>query len=419
MGHQRRSTKTCRLTNSPSKISPAICCRTRPPTQKIGSGFNRCNITCNEGGAIDDEYYVLYARDRTETTSQVWLGLTAGCAVCHDHKFDPLTQKDFYSLSAFFNNTTQKAMDGNIKDTPPVMVIPKPEDEKRWGELPGEEKAAEDNLAQLKQIARREFTNWLARPDFTALGANAPVDAPAFHAPLDDGGTNGATIFIGGAKQNLPLATNAVWQEGAVAGQGVHHRQYAGAGRCRTSAILTRDEAFSYAVWVKLDRRRRTARCSRAWRTRTALIAAGICGWRAASRRSTSCTTGRTTPSKSSAKRHVPKDSWNHVCVTYDGSSQGGRREDLSQRRAAGSDRGYKTRSRKAIRTTAPFKIGQRDTGSPVPDAGLQDLRIYARVLKPRRSAGLARGAAMQMACACKPAASDAARNGRIVRAAG
>jgi hypothetical protein len=67
---------------------------------------------------------VLYARDRTETTSAVWLGLTTGCEVCHDHKYDPISQKDFYSLSAFFNNTTQKAMDGNVKDTPPIVVVP-------------------------------------------------------------------------------------------------------------------------------------------------------------------------------------------------------------------------------------------------------------------------------------------------------
>ena len=63
---------------------------------RVGSGFNRCNITTNEGGVIVDEYIVLYARDRTETTATVWMGLTAGCAVCHDHKFDPFSTRDFY-----------------------------------------------------------------------------------------------------------------------------------------------------------------------------------------------------------------------------------------------------------------------------------------------------------------------------------
>ena len=80
-------------------------------------------MTTNEGGTIPEEYLVLYTRDRIETASQVWLGLTANCAACHDHKFDPLTQKEVYSLAAFFNNTTQNAMDGNIKDTPGCMLM--------------------------------------------------------------------------------------------------------------------------------------------------------------------------------------------------------------------------------------------------------------------------------------------------------
>lgn len=103
--------------------------------QQIATGFNRCNITTSEGGAISEEYLVLYARDRTETTAQVFLGLTAGCAVCHDHKFDPISTKEFYSLSAFFNNTTQGAMDGNAKDTPPIIPVPKPEDREAWGKV--------------------------------------------------------------------------------------------------------------------------------------------------------------------------------------------------------------------------------------------------------------------------------------------
>jgi hypothetical protein len=119
--------------------------------QRVASGFNRCNITTNEGGAIAEEYLVLYARDRTETTARVWLGLTAGCAVCHDHKFDPLTQKEFYQMSAFFNNTTQGAMDGNVKDTPPTLFLPAEADRQRWPALEKELSGAKRELEERKK----------------------------------------------------------------------------------------------------------------------------------------------------------------------------------------------------------------------------------------------------------------------------
>ncbi len=129
--------------------------------QRLATGFNRCNPTTSEGGAIDDEYRAIYAKNRVETTTTVFLGLTMGCASCHDHKFDPFSQKDFYQFSAFFNNLNGPIMDGNAYDTKPIVVIPKPEHRKIWPRVKEDLEEMNQAVAQHKKARETEFRAWL------------------------------------------------------------------------------------------------------------------------------------------------------------------------------------------------------------------------------------------------------------------
>jgi mono/diheme cytochrome c family protein len=357
--------------------------------QLVATGFNRCNITTNEGGVIPEEYLVLYTRDRTEATSQVWMGATTGCAVCHDHKFDPISQKEFYELAAFFNNTTQGAMDGNIKDTPPVLPVPLAEDRERFQVLKGELESARKQVEARKQAARADFDRWLAGADTKAAAATIPSEGLRFHAPLAEGQGRSIEATLEGKPLTLTAAADPAWEPGQVAAS-AFRRQAGSVVEVPQAGDFEKDQAFSFAAWVKLANatgggavvaRMDDQSDFRGW---DLWVENGRVG------------THIVHKWPEDAVKVVTRDplkagQWHHVCVTYTGAGNAASVRVFID--GVAKDTNVQSNTLKGtIRTQVPLKIGQRHTTSGLDGAGIQDLRLYGRALSAQEVERLARG---------------------------
>jgi cytochrome c553 len=347
--------------------------------QKVASGFNRCNITSNEGGLIPEEYLVLYTRDRTETVSQVWLGLTAGCAVCHSHKFDPLSQKEFYQMAAFFNNSTQGAMDGNIPNTPPTIMVPRMEDRPRWAALQRELTAGRQKVEARKATARAGFEKWLPTAGAAPLAARVPATGLVLHAPLSEGAGDKVAVVVAGKPRTVGLPAGAAWGPGHVADKAYKTRP-SGTLELADAGDLEKDRAFSYGAWVRLPPRPMNgAVMSRmdeksAFRGWDLWVENGQFGTHIVS-----AWPGNAI--KVVGGPRVRPNEWNHVFISYDGSGKAAGVR-LYVNGALQTNRNVSSDSLKgSIRTKVSFKLGRRTDGSPVHNALLQDVRVYDRAL--------------------------------------
>ena len=348
--------------------------------QLLATGFHRCNITTNEGGTIPEENLAGYARDRVETTSWVWLGLTANCAVCHDHKFDPISTKDFYSMTAFFRNTTQGALDGNVRDTAPIMILPRAEDEKRYADLPGDIIAANKAVEDRRKSLRADFDKWLEQAKQSDWDSLVDKDGvPAIHFPLNDAMPGDQSTGVSAGKPSVAKAKEPIeWKDGGKLGKAP---VLSGKAPLEIADIgdFEKEQAFSYGCWVKVPKEFK----GQATAFSRMEDVDNYRGWDIFLQDSEFAT---------HLIHHWPDDAvkvattgnqfkpgtWQHVFVTYDGSSRASGLKIFVD----GKEAKLKTESntlKSSIRTTAPFYIGQRKTTFPLTGGSVQDLRIYTR----------------------------------------
>jgi Protein of unknown function (DUF1553)/Protein of unknown function (DUF1549)/Concanavalin A-like lectin/glucanases superfamily/Planctomycete cytochrome C len=356
--------------------------------QRVATGFNRCNITTNEGGTIPEEYLVLYTRDRTETVAQVWLGLTAGCCVCHDHKFDPLTMRDFYSMSAFFNNTTQNAMDGNIANTPPIIAVPRLEDRPRWEAIEKDLAKVRADIAARKNAVQKDFDAWLAKTRGDDLAKLLPIDGLRLEARLDEGKGEEFTVLVDGKPRTLTAKDGYTWVAGKLAAKAAAVKpgpalEFADAGD------FEKNQPFTASAWVNVPRRGNVGAI--AARMENAPIHRGWDLWMEQDRIGMHIiNTWPNDALKVTSKQPLQPNQWYHVLVSYDGSGKAaGVRVYLNGTPQAVDV--FTDKLQSTIRTKVPLKIGQRHGSERLKDVAIQDVRLYGRSLTPAEVVQLAR----------------------------
>ncbi|WP_299552380.1 DUF1553 domain-containing protein [Seonamhaeicola sp.] len=156
--------------------------------QKLATTFNRLHPQNMEGGIIDEEFRSEYVSDRTVVMGQGFLGLTLECAKCHDHKYDPISQKDYFQLYSFFNNVDETGLISWDNATPvPAMMIPTEEQEKVIAYL---ETLVDDTETTLEETVNKETEkaeNWIAKQGYKTIPSKAKPKALVAAFNFDNG----------------------------------------------------------------------------------------------------------------------------------------------------------------------------------------------------------------------------------------
>ncbi len=350
--------------------------------QQIATAFNRNHSLNSEGGIVPEEFLMAYAVDRVETTSTIWLGLTLGCARCHDHKFDPVSQSEFYEVIAHFNNIPERGKGFKYVNSPPLITAPTAEDEEALAALDEKLAEARETLAALDIEAREAQAEW----EMSLAGAG-PLDWVLrddllAHHPFDGD--------IAAARS--PEGVSAVLEEGAPRFvDGPRGSAFAFDGERFVDAgphpDVGYDDPFTLAAWIRPDA------ADGVIVSRAAAGDQGEVGWglylEAGKLRLNMST--RVLDDGVAAETVVPVrlGEWQHVVASHDGSKTpegmaiyvNGVRQELE---------GLLDLVGNRMPQRYPLRIGASGSDKPRFEGAIDDVRVYGAVLTPEQVAVVA-----------------------------
>ncbi len=285
--------------------------------QKLATAFNRLHRQTNEGGSIDEEFRVEYVADRVETLGTALLGLTLKCARCHDHKYDPIAQREFYSLFAFFNNIDESGVYSNYTmATPsPALLLWEGNEESEHRRLKQAIATKESDVADIAAFGYERMLQWL-HAGTAELFVSSPIASFAFEEVAGDRAPNSIAPDSPGELVDGPELVEGHSGK-AIRFSGDNSVLFRGTG------VFGRTDPFSFSFWimptVQQDRAVVLHR-SRAWTDSASR------GYELVLEKSRATFSlihfwpGNAASVKS--REPLPLNEWSHLTLTYDGSSR-------------------------------------------------------------------------------------------------
>ncbi len=328
--------------------------------QKIATGFNRNHMVNNETGIIEEEFRVEYVADRVDTTATVWMGLTVGCARCHDHKFDPISQEEFYRFFALFNNVPERGLSGSQGNAAPLLKVPSEIQQRRLDEIDQQIKEMQRGYAAVKQQLAEAQSHW----ESTVADQSAPFEPEHLvaHFALD------------GKASNVDVPDEIKFVRG-MQGQAATFEGNA-CIEISDAIELERDDSFTISAWIKPNN---GAGCV----VSKIDDANDMRGFDVVLRKSKVVVNlvhqfNRNSIQVSTLAK-VPNSQWLHLTVTYDGSSRAAGVRIYLDGQAQTTEIGQNDLTA-TIRNDEPFRIGRRQASTSYTGA-IDDVRWYRRPL--------------------------------------